>query len=142
MFVFLDVDDFKTINDTYGHDAGDAVLRQLADVIAEVFGGEAFIGRFGGDEFAVWIDDASVHDESYIKVKIREINAAFTHDGKRPMRITVSAGAAMCCCGDKYADVIKAADNALYEVKNHGKSACLVCRVSDSVRIQNKEVAK
>lgn len=140
-FIFLDADDFKTINDTYGHDAGDAVLRQLAEVINEVFGGEAFVGRFGGDEFVVWLDGVTDGAKEAIKEKIEKINTAFAHDGRRPMKITVSAGAALCGSGDKYADVIKAADNALYEVKNSGKSACLICRVSD-VQTADGEVTK
>lgn len=139
--VFLDVDDFKMINDTYGHDAGDAVLRQLAGAINEVFGAGVFVGRFGGDEFVIWLDGVTDGAQDEIKEKIKSINALFAHNGKRHMSITVSAGAALCGSGDKYADILKAADNALYEVKNSGKSACLVCRISD-VKTVNGEVTK
>lgn len=141
VFIFLDIDDFKLINDTYGHDAGDAVLVQLADVINEIFESKAFVGRFGGDEFVVWLDGGRSADVDYIKEKISKINDAF-EGTKRPMIITVSAGAALCKGGDKYSDVIKAADNALYDVKKRGKCGCLVCRVQNDEQILNGGVEK
>ena len=141
-FIFLDVDDFKLINDTYGHDAGDELLRQLADVINEVFENKAFVGRFGGDEFVVWLDIDANTGEDYIKAKIAQINAAFIRDNKRQMKITVSAGAALCKGGNKYSEVIKAADNSLYDVKKSEKCGCLVCRVEGDERVLNGEGEK
>lgn len=126
-FVMLDVDDFKHINDTYGHDTGDAMLTCLVEEIQkEIRDYYDFIGRFGGDEFVVWFDGMDIRDADLAVERIALINSKQVKIGDLTLPISISAGITFCQYGDQYKDVLRRADTALYEKKRAGKQGCTI----------------
>ena len=125
-FVILDVDDFKRINDNYGHDLGDVALQNLVAQIHECIRADDFLARFGGDEFIIWMDGIAQNDVEAIKEKIQEINHRMILVANMTMLISVSAGVTFCQYGDMYKDTLHRADTALYEMKRTGKQGCAV----------------
>ena len=124
--IILDVDDFKRINDNYGHDLGDVALQNLVAQIHECIRSDDFLARFGGDEFVIWMDGITVGDVGAIKEKIEEINHRMILVANMTMQISVSAGVTFCQAGDAYKDALRRADTALYEMKRSGKHGCAV----------------
>ncbi len=120
---FIDVDDFKTINDRFGHPVGDQVLSQIAGRLRQ--GGEAF--RLGGDEFAILLPK---HDEATaVSVAHSIVNRIGTLELGDVDGLTVSAGVATFPDhGGERDELIRLADNALYWAKEHGKNRVRVAR--------------
>lgn len=124
----LDVDDFKGINDQYGHDQGDAILFQTAQHITRLFRSSDVIGRFGGDEFIIFLKDIGV--DYLIDQKANEIIRAF----KELIRIPKTNHEVSCSIGVArypedaltYAELFKKADRALYYGKSHGKNKYVI----------------
>lgn len=115
----LDIDRFKSINDTYGHDVGDRVISQLGCYLAKVFVNNEIVGRFGGDEFIVFIKDTDSLDAAR-NIATEIINGAtdavLLPDSKE--KISVSIGAAIYRGQEKnYSEIFKKADIALYRSK-------------------------
>ena len=122
-FVLLDIDNFKGINDTYGHDTGDEILKKVSDILTTNFRDSDAAFRFGGDEFALILTNYKEGQEEFIIKKFDEINEKLLHpeDGLPP--VSVSAGAAFSPGG--YCDeIFKKADLALYRVKKTEKGKC------------------
>lgn len=120
----LDCDNFKTINDTYGHGSGDTVLKQLATVLQRYFSKPAFVGRIGGDEFAIC--DLSPGSNERIDDRLGQMQAAFTHElsGLIPgISASYSIGIARSQ-GEPaaYRQLFQQADRALYLAKRAGKN--------------------
>lgn len=120
-FIFLDVDDFKNINDAYGHDVGDEILKRLANELKARLRRNNFTGRFGGDEFVVWLDGLDENDIEYVKTRLDNLNNALLNSNDLSVGFSISAGIYFCKSGEKYEDVLKYADSALYEKKRNGK---------------------
>lgn len=127
--VLIDCIHFKAINDTYGHGVGDAVLQELADVIASVVAGEGRVYRVGGDEFAVEI----IHEQSgegqlVAKRCIRAIrNHDFTYLGvQEPIRLSVGVAEVTPGCGVQSSELMRQADVAMYEAKRPGSGGIAV----------------
>lgn len=121
--LMLDIDNFKSINDTYGHAGGDEALSYLARKLTSFFRKEDVIGRFGGDEFCVFMTGVPSMELVLEKcTALCRILASERADGL-PMPITVSVGAAI---SDKEAntfdELYQNADQALYDAKRHGKN--------------------
>lgn len=125
-FVFLDIDDFKNINDTYGHDTGDLILKKLAAKMQHKFRENDFFGRFGGDEFVIWLDRVTEAETVMIKQRVCELSGPFIVSEGRDIPVSISAGIAFCKSGDNYKTVSKHADMALYEKKRSGKHGCII----------------
>jgi diguanylate cyclase (GGDEF)-like protein len=123
--LLVDVDQFKSINDGYGHNTGDQVLRKVAETLTRSFRASDHIARIGGDEFAVIMTNASVEQASVIKRKAGEMNDALSHpeDGLPP--ISLSIGAAFSTHGYSQ-ELFEHTDQALYRVKEHGRCGCAV----------------
>ncbi len=121
--LLIDVDNFKTINDTYGHQGGDRVLKGVAYKIRANLRSTDFVARFGGDEFAVLLVKASARAAAVIGRKLcEEIEASrFILDGNE-IRATLSIGLAEAEPGESEASLLKRADTALYQVKQHGRN--------------------
>lgn len=121
--VMVDVDYFKKINDKFGHNAGDEVLENIADVLLESFGKNDIVGRFGGDEFCVItrIDDKHELQKRIDKVKRSVEKLNWSNKGK--MKLSISTGMAVYehDSGMKVKDFIEFIDNRMYEekVKHH-----------------------
>ena len=120
MMIF-DVDDFKVVNDTWGHDVGDRVLQKLVQILKSSFRSDDYVCRIGGDEFAVFMVHSNETQNKLIERKIEQINEELenTEDGLPPF--SVSVGIAH---GSQAADaeaLFKKGDEALYASKKRGK---------------------
>jgi diguanylate cyclase (GGDEF)-like protein/PAS domain S-box-containing protein len=127
--IMLDVDDFKRFNDTYGHAAGDAVLRELGNLLLEHIRGEDIACRYGGDEFIIVLPDASQEVTSERAERLsehaRHLNIQF--EGQNLEAIRLSLGVAVFPQnGSNGAAVLKAADDALYRAKREGRGRVVV----------------
>lgn len=120
----VDLDDFKEINDKYGHDVGDNVLRCVGQCLRTVMGSGAVIGRFGGDEFTVFLpgeNDVSAAEE--MAGRLIEVIGSGVKTPNMNDQIHVSAGIAEATCDDRdYNTLFKKSDIALYKAKNAGKN--------------------
>ncbi|NYT61505.1 diguanylate cyclase [Alcaligenaceae bacterium] len=121
----LDIDHFKTINDTYGHQAGDLVLQKFSDVFHDVLREVDIIGRIGGEEFAVLLPETDL--ESASKVAQRLLNAIaenhVTLSNSAVINYTASVGvAALSEQSDSLSVLLNCADTALYQAKNLGRN--------------------
>jgi diguanylate cyclase (GGDEF)-like protein len=122
--LFLDLDHFKQINDTWGHAAGDRVLRRFAQMLSEHLRSSDLVGRYGGEEFVVLLTDTDALSVHAIAEKIRKFTRAARFDDVSPeCRVTVSMGAASMGRGGVHdlESLFSAADAALYEAKNAGR---------------------
>ena len=117
-FMLIDIDDFKHVNDTYGHETGDEVLTEVATALTNVFRKEDVIGRYGGDEFVVFMPD--ICDQSVIKKRADSVQKSL-NDFKE-IQIGTSIGIALCPeNGTEYESLFNKADEAMYYSKTHGK---------------------
>jgi len=124
--LFLDLDGFKPVNDTFGHPKGDAVLKSVAQRLLKEAGPFGHVGRMGGDEFAIVIRDANSRRmvEALADRLIAAIAEPF-HVDKTEIRIGVSIGCAFGPVdGQSVDDLIQKADLALYQAKARGRGAC------------------
>ena len=125
LFMF-DIDEFKKINDTYGHHVGDVVIMKMAEIVKKNTRGSDLFGRFGGDEFMVLITSTTEEQATSFAEKIREMISAtgIAIPGTEvPVRITVSGGLAMFPThGQSTTELFRAADDALYESKRQGRN--------------------
>lgn len=126
----LDVDRFKRVNDTYGHDAGDEILRAFADRVRELTRGIDVVARYGGEEIVVVVPDAALDAARAVAERIRERVEAepFLVQGRAlGVGMTVSIGVASRLHGDTSpADLLKRADQALYRAKAEGRNRVAV----------------
>lgn len=123
--LFIDVDYFKQVNDSYGHDAGDKVLIEFAALLKELFGDMGLISRYGGDEFLVFIKNADKmkieSKVSDLKRRVHDIKPITCEEGD-DYSISCSCGGALCPDDAKTFEDLKAcADAALYNVKDLGR---------------------
>lgn len=119
--ILFDLDEFKSVNDTYGHDVGDKVLVRASDAIAKSFRNEDYVCRLGGDEFVVIMVHATSDMQELIKGKIQRLNDGLKDDKDGVPAISVSVGVAFGKIGLKPEELLKNADKALYDVKNSGR---------------------
>ncbi|MDU0460771.1 MAG: diguanylate cyclase, partial [Geobacteraceae bacterium] len=128
-FAMIDVDNFKTVNDSYGHPVGDRVLIALARLLGQRVRKTDVVGRFGGEEFAVVLPGCSISEAVTLLNELRESFAAVRFQSKgETFSCTFSCGVApLSLYGDATA-LCKAADEALYLAKNGGRN--LVCEAS------------
>jgi len=120
----LDIDDFKTINDSYGHLVGDLVLRDVAEILRRSVRVFDICARFGGDEFVIVMPGSASAGATRIAERIRELIADYTPGDRRLARLslTASIGLAMSFPESTATDVLDRADRALYTAKHHGKN--------------------
>lgn len=118
--LMFDIDHFKNINDTYGHDAGDDVLRKMGLIIKDVFRNRDVCARWGGEEFMVLLDD--VQDEHCIEMLGERIRGKIQEADFPCGRVTISVGGTVVFCGEDIDAGIKRADDALYKAKDNGRN--------------------
>jgi diguanylate cyclase (GGDEF)-like protein len=132
--IMVDLDHFKRINDTYGHDFGDHVLREAATVLRESTRSEDLVARYGGEEFVVALPTATLHQAAERAERIRAQIAGrhLEADGIR-VRVTASLGLSYVSArgGKTIASLISSADQALYDAKRTGRNRVALARSSD-----------
>lgn len=127
---FCDIDHFKSINDNHGHDTGDRILKMVADALAEGAGDDAFVGRFGGEEFLILFDGIMARraamrvDEIRDELSGRHLVSRTT--GEPLGTVTFSAGIAQLLPGEADGDMLRRADEALYSAKNSGRNRVVI----------------
>ena len=121
--LYLDADHFKRINDAYGHAIGDAVLQEIGILIRSIIGEWDHAARFGGEEFAVFLEGADLGKAKWISHRIlsatRDIAGHLRVDG---LNVTVSIGVAILEPNQTLDEVLIAADQCLYSAKNQGRN--------------------
>ena len=122
--ILIDIDEFKDVNDNYGHAVGDIVLKKISKMLGEQFRSLDYICRIGGDEFAVIMMDVRKDFGNKIINKIDEINELLSSSTNDIPLVSLSVGTAFMDKGSSSDSLFKDADNALYYVKKHGKKGC------------------
>ncbi len=122
--LFIDVDKFKDVNDTYGHDTGDRVLSRIAQVLKESFRSGDYICRIGGDEFAAIMVRSGPQFKELIEGKVTRINDRLQHPDNDLPPVSVSVGVAFGEHTHTSGSIVKDADLALYKVKENGRCGC------------------
>ena len=133
--LLIDLDDFKIVNDTLGHDAGDRLLIAVTDLLRHNVRTEDTVARLGGDEFAVLLENVP---EPALDPLVERILAAFVQPvsaGGWPLTVRASIGVAHGRRGDSGADLLRGADIALYLAKEQGKGQCARFRPGMKVAI-------
>jgi diguanylate cyclase (GGDEF)-like protein/PAS domain S-box-containing protein len=121
--LMLDIDHFKQVNDTWGHDAGDEVLRAVAGIVAESIREVDLCGRLGGEEFAVLLPETPSERALVVAERIRaSIESAIIRTDGVTIPITLSVGKAEMALDDDVNNVIRRADEALYKAKRGGRN--------------------
>lgn len=122
--VLVDVDIFKSVNDTYGHATGDAILKKISNQLRTAFRSIDYVCRIGGDEFAI-IMVQMTSDLSYtISNKITAVNESLTHPDDGLPAVSLSVGVAFSDRDNPGDSIFKDADKALYKTKENGKCGC------------------
>ncbi len=123
----IDIDRFKVINDTHGHDAGDTVLRHFAGLCRERVRAQDVLGRMGGEEFLLVLPGAQASEATGIVGRIREEYppARLVEDGFE-LSYTFSAGVAEAMAGDDRSSILRRADRALYAAKGEGRNCTII----------------
>ena len=121
--ILVDIDDFKQVNDRYGHQCGDEVLRAIAPILSNSLRELDLAGRFGGEEFALVLPGTAVASARRVAEQIRRALAKVTVEGPEGevVRVTASFGAAEFPANASVASLVEAADRALYTAKRDGK---------------------
>lgn len=138
VMAMLDIDDFKLVNDMYGHAAGDGVLKKLAESMKQYFSKDAILGRNGGDEFSVFMPDCTVAEVKPFLKKFTEETRKFYCKGEE-RAFTISLGfAEYPVFADDRSQLIRCADKALYDVKMRGKNGCMAYSEGEQVKSRAK----
>ena len=134
----LDIDDFKLVNDMYGHAAGDGALKKLAESMKQYFSKDVILGRNGGDEFSIFMPDCTEMEVKPFLKKFTEETRNFYCKGEAHT-FTISLGfAEYPVLADDRSKLMRCADMALYEVKMRGKNGCMAYREGEQVKSRAK----
>jgi len=123
--LFMDIDHFKKVNDTYGHDVGDDVLRKVSAVIKATLRDTDLAGRWGGEEFIVALPNTPIGKAKEMAEKVRKAVSGLTFD-VAGLQTSVSIGVVCTEQWKKAEDLIKLADDALYSAKDNGRDQVCV----------------
>ena len=139
--IMYDIDDFKKVNDTYGHAAGDCVLCAVVEVIKKQLRSYDIIARYGGEEFVIFMPSSK--EESLHKIAKRLCTAIETHEvpyNGGYISVTASFGAVQMPPGSNFTEAMLAVDEAMYKAKHSGKNQVAVGTIKKSVEgLENTE---
>ena len=119
--MMLDVDNFKTINDTYGHETGDKVLKKLVQVLKKNFRSDDYICRLGGDEFVVFMVHSDEMQRKLIEMKLEKISQELSNAGDGVPSVSVSVGIVHGTQASDVETLLSKGDEAMYKSKERGK---------------------
>jgi diguanylate cyclase len=124
--VMIDIDYFKKFNDQHGHLLGDQVLKLMGRLLSKELKGKDFVGRYGGEEFFILMEDASLYNAVIVTDKIRKsltsVQLKYVETGQILGKVTISAGVAAMRDNDTAESLIKRADDAMYMAKQSGRN--------------------
>lgn len=120
--LLLDMDDFKSVNDTLGHGAGDDFLRVLARRLQSTITLQDLVARLGGDEFVVYVPGLGASEAALLATRILKVMSAPFQIGPHSLSRSCSIGGATWAVGDTFSDVLRKADQAAYQAKHAGRS--------------------
>jgi diguanylate cyclase (GGDEF)-like protein len=124
----MDLDGFKEINDGFGHDVGDQVLREVAEAISHVVRNTDLVYRYGGDEFVGGLAQTDIHGAIDVCERIRSsIEGLDLSVFGENARVRISIGITLVRQGDNFLSAFKRADKALYQAKVNGKNQIIIC---------------
>ncbi len=131
--LFLDLDHFKTVNDTYGHDAGDRVLKMVSATLSAATRSFDFVGRWGGEEFIVLAPNMDRSQLQTLAERLRILveNSFYHEDGVR-LHVTVSIGAALSREDDTPDSIVDRADQLMYASKDAGRNTVTIDAVGEA----------
>ena len=124
----IDIDNFKEINDSYGHMFGDKVISKVAEIMNDTLSGRGIVGRFGGDEFYIFTN--KIEDGEKLRTFLTTMRQNVSHafdDENVNIKVTLSIGVSCCPCdGRSYEELFKKADKCLYIAKSKGKNRYVI----------------
>lgn len=146
VYMLMDIDNFKQVNDTLGHDRGDEVITICGSALLDSFGKEAMVGRVGGDEFSAFRVCKGMEEEE-IRTRVLENAVMFRRLLKegvsgpswKNVPVTASMGIVMFSGRRDFLEVYRAADRTLYDVKNHGKKNVKIVNLDREAAYAKKE---
>ena len=121
--LLFDADVFKSINDQFGHETGDKILKKISEALVKCFRSDDYVCRVGGDEFVVFMVHINKNPERLIEEKVIQVNRTLWDDSDGLPRVTLSAGVSYGTTKDAK-EMFSQADTALYYVKDHGRNGC------------------
>ena len=124
--ILVDVDYFKSVNDTYGHAVGDRVLKRVAEILQHSFRSVDILCRIGGDEFVVVMTRVNSSMAQLVKSKISRANDLLQHPKDDLPPVSLSVGVAFSDRENPRGDIFTDADTALYKVKQAGRNGCAI----------------
>ena len=122
--VLIDVDTFKEVNDTYGHSAGDIILKKVVKLLKKTFRSIDYVCRIGGDEFSIIMAEISEAHQEIVREKIAAVNQELAKGEDDVPAVSLSVGIAFSDRKNPGKDIFKDADQALYRVKENGRNGC------------------
>ncbi len=126
--MLVDLDHFKVINDQFGHDCGDEVLRDFTGRASATIGGAALLARLGGEEFLIVSEDKCIDEAERLAEAVRlAARREPVRAGQASIPFTVSIGVTMCNSTDDFQRAVKRADDALYQAKASGRDRVVTC---------------
>lgn len=140
--LMIDADNFKTINDAYGHDAGDEALTIIARSIRTVLRAGDLVGRMGGEEFGVFLPKVDQREAEAIAERIRRsVNLAVFTPDERQRPLSVSIGGAVFRGRSSFAELFRIADQRLYDAKQTGRNRTAVIHIPENLTAELRQTA-
>ncbi|EMU3327737.1 GGDEF domain-containing protein [Vibrio cholerae] len=132
MVALVDIDYFKQINDSYGHDIGDSVITYVVRHLESLALTECLVARYGGEEFAIFARENDFERVSQALDSVRDAISVGFHVEQQPLKVSVSIGAVIFESSHEYGEVLRQADKALYQAKQQGRNRIMLQDVSAS----------
>lgn len=132
MVALVDIDHFKQINDSYGHDIGDSVITYVVRHLESLALTECLVARYGGEEFAIFARENDFERVSQALDSVRDAISVGFHVEQQPLKVSVSIGAVIFESSHEYGEVLRQADKALYQAKQQGRNRIMLQEVSAS----------
>lgn len=132
MVALVDIDHFKQINDSYGHDIGDSVITYVVRHLESLALTECLVARYGSEEFAIFASENDFERVSQALDSVRDAISVGFHVEQQPLKVSVSIGAVIFESSHEYGEVLRQADKALYQAKQQGRNRIMLQEVSAS----------